>query len=141
MVLLPKIKYYYEYLFYKFYRFYETGISVWWSEWKASYTIDMIVFAIAFIFAIYYNIFIDRYFHIDQSIIIACYVIFIAIPNYYIFHHKNKWRSIVKKFDCLPERTNSIGSWIVFAFVLLVGFNFVFAFYNLSQIDWSKYQQ
>ncbi|CAH0237038.1 hypothetical protein SRABI27_02624 [Pedobacter sp. Bi27] len=52
---------------------------------------------------VYYKVFINRYFHLSDSnlpVIIVC--ISISIFNYFIFHHKNQWKVIVKEFETLP---------------------------------------
>jgi hypothetical protein len=67
-------------------------------------------------------------------------VMLVSVPNYFIFHHRDQWKDIVKEFDKLPKRKNKIGGWIVFGVVLLIISNMVFAFYQMSLIDWSPYR-
>lgn len=131
----------YYYLFYKLYKWYEKGPSVWWSDWKAGISIIALeIWLVASLF-IYYKIFFNRYAHLSDSgwELIIC-ALLIIIPNYWVFVHTDKWKDYVQEFDQLPKRTNKIGGWIVFGVVLLIIANLVFAFYQMSLIDWSKYR-
>jgi hypothetical protein len=134
------IKAYY-YLFYKLYKWYESGPSIWWSDGKAVLSIDVLCVFIGISIMTYYTIFIDRYFRIgDGKFFLLGYVLLIATPNYFIFNHRNRWKQIVKEFEKLPKRKNEIGGWIVFGVVLLIITNMVYAFFLMSQIDWSRYR-
>lgn len=131
----------YYYLFYKFYKMSEAAPSRWWSEWKASLLIDLLIFIFVFSCILYYNIFFDRNFKFENvKLIVLIYLLLIAAPNYFIFHHHDQWKEIVAKFDQLPRRKNRIGSWIVFAVVLFVIANLIFSFYLMSRVDWSQYR-
>jgi hypothetical protein len=131
----------YYYLFYKLYRWYEKGPSIWMSDWKASLSIDVLVFFVILSFIVYYTTFIDRYFELgDSKIIVFLFIVGISVPNYFIFHHRDQWKGIVQRFDKIPKRKNLIGGWIVFGVVLLIIANLIFAFYQMSLVDWSKYR-
>lgn len=131
----------YYYVFYKLYKMSEAAPSKWLSDWKASLAIDVLLFFFLFSVTIYYKIFVNRYFSLDNKFGVGIiYVLFIVIPNYFIFHHKDQWKDIVAEFDQLPKKKNLIGSWIVFGVVLLVIANLIFSFYLMSQIDWSQYR-
>lgn len=73
-------------------------------------------------------------------IIIGLYVLGIAIPNYFIFHHRDQWKKIVHDFDKLPKQRNRIGSVIVLLVVVAVIANLIFSFYLMSKIDWKLYR-
>lgn len=138
---MQKIKRAYYYLFYKFYRMSEAAPSRWWSEWKASLALDMVIFFFVFSLLIYYAVFINPYTNVGgETDTIVILGILILVPNYFVFHHRDQWKEIVADFDQLPKRTNQIGSWIVFGVVMLVIANLVFAFYLMSQVDWSQYR-
>jgi hypothetical protein len=131
----------YYYLFYKLYKWYERGPSVWWSDWKADLSIDVLSFFFIFSIFVYYKVFIDKYFRFgDNSLVVILFILSICVPNYFIFHYRDQWKDIVKEFDKLPERKNKIGGWIVFGVVLLIISNMVFTFYLMSLIDWSPYR-
>lgn len=138
---MHKIKRAYYYLFYKFYKMSEAAPSRWWSEWKASLALDMVIFFFIFSLLIYYAVFINPYTNVGgETETIVILGIMILVPNYFVFHHRDQWKEIVSEFDQLPKRTNRIGSWIVFGVVMLVIANLVFAFYLMSQVDWSQYR-
>jgi len=138
---MSQIKKAYYYLFYKLYKWYERGPSVWWSDWKAEGLMDALWIFIGISGLVYYTIFVDRYFRVgDGKFFLICYVALVALPNYFIFHHRNQWEDIVKEFDKLPKRRNKIGGWLVFGVVLLILSNMIFAFYLMSKIDWSQYR-
>jgi hypothetical protein len=50
------------------------------------------------------------------------------------------WKDYIKEFDQLPKRKNKIGGWVVFGVLMLIIANMVFAFYQMSLIDWSQYR-
>lgn len=140
-MIMEKVKKAYYYLFYQLYKWYEKGPSVWWSDWKASLSIDVLLFFLLFSGIIYYDVFIDRSFELgDDNTVVLFFILVISIPNYFIFHHRDQWKDIVKEFDQLPKRTNKIGGWIVFGVVMLIITNMVFAFYQMSLVDWSQYR-
>ncbi|MBC9812638.1 hypothetical protein H9Y05_09160 [Crocinitomicaceae bacterium CZZ-1] len=138
---MEKLKKVYYYLFYQFYKWYEKGPSVWWSDWKAALSIDVLSIFLGISFITYYTVYVDKYFRLgDGKFFLLGYVLLVAVPNYFIFHHRDQWKDIVKEFDQLPKRTNKIGGWIVFGVVMLVITNMVFAFYQMSLVDWSQYR-
>jgi hypothetical protein len=132
---------YYKYVFYKLYNFYENGPSVWMSEWKASFSMDVLWYFTIYSIAIYYNIFINRYFHQNDSFIEeGALVILVAVFNYLIFNRNDRWRGINDHFKKLPKRKNLIGGWIVFGFILTIVVNLIVAFFLMSRIDWQVYR-
>lgn len=126
----------YYYLFYKLFKMSEAAPSRWWSEWKASLALDVVIGFFLFSLLIYYKVLINPYTHIGgktETIIVLG--ILILIPNYFIFHYRDQWKEIVAEFDQLPKKKNRIGGWIVFGVVLLILANLIFSFYLMSQID------
>lgn len=135
------IKRAYYYLFYTFYKWYQRGPSVWMSDWKAVLSIEVLGIVIGASMVIYYMIFVDRYFRIGNEFsLIPGYLLVVAVPNYFIFHHHDKWKLIVQDFDKLPNRIHRIGRWIVWGIVILLITNLIYAYYLMSLIDWSKYR-
>ncbi len=138
---MKKIKIIYQYIFYKIYKFYKRAPAAWWSDWKASLTLDVLLFFIILSLYIYYQVFINPYAKLTSSnIYCVVIVIVISVFNYFIFGHNDQWMLIEKRFDKLPAKKNKIGSWLVLGFVTLVMSNLLFAFYLMSQIDWSLYK-
>lgn len=104
----------YYYLFYKYYKMTEASPRNGMPEGGASLAMDIIIFFLLYSFIIYYTIFINPYVGIGGDIrTIIILGILILGSNHFIFHHKNRWRRIVARFDKLPKRKNVIGSWIV----------------------------
>ncbi len=136
---MEKLKNAYYYLFYKIYKFSEAAPAKWGSDWKAG--ISIIALEIWFLLALicYYNVLVDRYFQLRKSHFIIAGMI-IIVSNYFAFFYTDVWKDYVKKFDALPKKINRIGSWIVFGIVILVIVNLVFAFYLMSQVNWSLYK-
>ncbi|MBO6185169.1 MAG: hypothetical protein J6O88_10885 [Chryseobacterium sp.] len=131
----------YYYLFYKLYKNYERGPSVWMSDWKASFSLDVLIYFLVMFLFIYYNIFINRYANLSKSNIeVYILVISVSLLNYFIFHHRNQWKKIIVEFDQLPKKKNILGSWVVFGVVLFIVANLIFSFYLMSKIDWSQYR-
>ncbi|HEY2580513.1 MAG TPA: hypothetical protein VGI43_01825 [Mucilaginibacter sp.] len=101
----------YYYLFYKLYRFWENiSIPKFMSDWKAELSIDVIEIFLGLSGIAYYTIVSKKWIDFgNNKYIIFIYILFIALPNYFIFHHKDKWKKIVHEFDKWPERKNKIG--------------------------------
>lgn len=131
----------YYYLFYKFYKFSEAAPSRWLSDWKASFSLDVLSYFFISSLVIYYKIFFNHNLHLSESNYDVIIVVgIVSLTNYFIFHHKDQWKEIVSEFDKLPKKKNRIGSWVVFLFVIAVIANLIFAFYQMSLIDWSLYR-
>lgn len=136
---MKKLKKAYFYLFYKLYKW--IGEDNWLADLKAVLSVEALIFLFWLAMVVYYTTFIDPFFRIgERMLIVAIFLICISAPNYFIFHHRGQWKDIVKEFDQFPKRTNKIGGWIVFGVVMLVITNMVFAFYQMSLVDWSQYR-
>lgn len=130
----------YYYLFYKLYKFWEAASDPkFWSDWKAGVTIVTMELWIIISAMNYYNVFINKYFEITKAKL-SIWGIIIVIINYFAFLHTDVWRLYIKEFDQLPKRKNKHGTWVVLSVVLFVAVNFIFSFYLISRIDWSKYR-
>jgi hypothetical protein len=132
----------YYYLFYKLYKFWEAiSIPKFWSDWKAELSIDVLEIFLGLSGICYYAIVNKAIIDFGSGKYIVClYLLLIAIPNYFIFHHHDQWKQIVHEFDSLSKKNNRIGGFIVWAIILLIIANLVFAFYQLGQIDWKQYR-
>ena len=132
----------YYYFFYKFYRFSEAAPSRWWSEWKASFSMDALIVFVLLIAGGYYSITTKRDMLLGGSpkVIIWIVGLSIALINYFIFNHRDKWRSYVEEFDAWPKKKNRIGSIVVWSIVFLIFANLIFMYYLMSQIDWKQYR-
>lgn len=125
----------YYYLFYKFYKFWEkVSIPRFWSEWKASLSIIVTQIWLMISLFVYYKVFIDRYYQLNESLLFTIgFILFII--NYLAFHQKDKWKTIVEEFDNLSKKKNTIGSIIVWSLVILIIVIIIFSFYLMNKID------
>ena len=129
-------------MFYKFYSSLEKySVPPFWSEWKASSLLSILLTILIYALLILYMIFIDRYSEIvGNPYIMVSIVVGLNIMNYIIFLRCDQWKIIVKRFDKLSPKKNKIGSWIVLGIVILVILSLILAFYLMSQVDWSLYR-
>jgi len=141
IVEMEKLKRAYCYLFYKFYKMSEAAPSRWLSHWKASLAVDTLLFFLIFSLLIYYKVFVNKYTNVGgETRIIWILGVFILIPNYFIFHHRDQWKGMVAQFDRLPKERNRRWGLVVWLIVTVVILNLIFSFFLMSQIDWSQYQ-
>jgi hypothetical protein len=129
-----RLKNAYYYFFYKLYKFSENSPSRWISDWKAELAIDVLWIFIGLSCMVYYTVFTQRVINVGSGkSVVILYIICVALPNYFIFHHRGQWKKIIYEFDKLPKRINRIGSWIVVGIIILVIVNLVFSFYLMSR--------
>lgn len=134
------IKKAYQYLYYKFYKHFEKGV-VWMTEWKASLAMDVLICFIIASAITYYKVFLNRRFHLSENNFdLLGMVLIVAGLNYFPFHHKDKWKAIVRNFNQIDERKNKVGGWIVFSVLAFIVANLFFSFYLMSTIDWGRYR-
>lgn len=132
----------YYYLFYKLYKFSEAAPSKWWSEWKASLVIDVLIYLLLLSAGGYYSIITkkDMLPIANPKFVIFLIVIGVVSINYFIFNYQDKWRIYVAEFDRWGKLKNRLGGLIVLLIIFLVVANLIFMFYLLSQIDWKQYK-
>lgn len=136
---MKKVKKAYCYVYYKLYKW--IGDDNFLADWKAELALDVLGIFLVISGIIYYTIFYDQYFQLGSGYhFLIGYVFFIAFPNYLIFHHNNQWRKIVNEFDKIPEKKNFVGGIIVLFFTLIIVGNMIYAYYQMSRIDWSQYR-
>ncbi|MBO9675175.1 MAG: hypothetical protein J7577_17140 [Sphingobacteriaceae bacterium] len=132
----------YNYFFYKLYKFWDlVSTPKFISDWKAELTIDILEIFLGLSIIVYYTVITKEWIDFgNEKYIIIVYLLFVAVPNYFIFHHRNQWKQIVHEFDQWPKKKNKIGGMIVFIIILAVVGNLIFAFYQMSLVDWSQYR-
>ena len=140
--MLKKIQNAYYALFYYIYRLNERNPMAFWSDMKTMITMDVLVLFKVLSFIVYYKTFFNRSFNISNHYELTLLLLFLIVfvPNYFIFQYRNRWMQIVDEFDKLPKKTKRWQSWLSFGVVLLVIANLIFAFYQMSLVDWSKYR-
>lgn len=136
------LKYYY-FLYYKIYHSIkytskELG-GEFWTDMKALIVVDVIVICNILSLIGYYNIFIDKFFKLDNIIFISICIL-IMIINSRLLLHSTKGTKYYNSFDNLPKKDNIKGTFVVIGFIILTTLNFFYMLYLKSQIDWSIYR-
>jgi len=126
---MEKIKKAYYYLFYKLYKFWDhVSVPKFWSDWKASFTIDVLEIWFYISIYSYVSIFLDR--KISLSITepsgFIPYIIIFGF-NIYFFNSPSKWKPYFEEFEKWPKRRNLIGGIIVWSLIALIIINFIFS--------------
>ncbi len=131
----------YTYIYYKLYKFSESAPSKWLSDWKASLVMDTLIYFLINTICIYYKIYINPHFHFSSNNYdVISIVLIISGVNYFVFNYQNKWKEIIAEFDKLPRKANNVGSVLVAIFIVFIVVNLLFAYYQMSLIDWSKFR-
>jgi len=123
------MKFYY-FIYYSFYKFWDYISSPkMLSDFKSVITIGFIKILIFLSFLYYTNTVLPKI----QLIIIA--VLFIIIPNVYLFIYNNKWKEYFKEFELYPVKKRRKYFMIIFFCVVLVIVNFIISLnYFLSLV-------
>lgn len=135
------IKKAYYFSFYKLYKSFEASPSKFWSEWKASLLMDILVGCIVITTGLIYSIVTKKKIIIFESNLYTWIMILtIGIGNYFIFNHADKWKEIVAEFNHLPKNKIRVGGVIFWSVFFLIFASVIFMFYLMSQIDWKLYK-
>ena len=88
---------------------------------------------------IWFTILTKRGFTIGPLFVVIT-IIFFAVPNYYLCIRNNKWEKYFKEFEHYSKSKKVL--WDSLIVLIIFGtFAFtIFSFYEMSQIDWSKYR-
>lgn len=133
------IKKAYYFSFYKLYKSFEASPSKFWSEWKASLVMDVLVGCIIITIGLIYTVVTKKDFIIFESNVYTwIMIITIGASNYFIFNHANKWKEIVASFNHLSKNKNRIGGIIFLGIFFLIIASVIFMFYLMSQINWKQ---
>jgi hypothetical protein len=130
----------YSYFFYKIYKFWEAAsVPKFWSDWKAGLSLDILEMFLALSGICFYSVVTkNKIDSTDDALIALIFIVLIVVPNYLLFNHQQQWKEMVQEFDRWPPRKNMIGTVIVWGVVFAIIGNLIFAFYLMSQIDWSS---
>lgn len=132
----------YEYVYYKIYKLMDASMPGFIPDWRTGALMGMLEVLFIFPFIIYYQVFIDRYFHLTDSFIIwgILGIIILGILMYFTFWSKDQYKEIITRYDAWPKYKNRWGTLIVCLFIIAIIINFIFAFHLMSKIDWSLYR-
>lgn len=131
----------YQFLFYKLYYFFKSISNDGWGKWKAL----LIVSGSNCLILLGAEIWLEVVFKKSFIFNLPTFFLFIicvglSTVNYFIFLHNNKWREYEKEFINYSKKKSRILGWFVLIFLLGVLLNIFFAFYGMSLIDWSQYE-
>lgn len=138
-------KKFYHYTFYKLFNFYEKTPfwgAKWLSDWKALFSMMVLEIWLLLSSLIYYKVYTKRDFIAENlmvPVLIIAAIIF-SLVKYFVFEYQNKWKDYIREFNKYSKKKNRIGGIIVWAIILLIIANLIFAFYLMSQIDWKQYR-
>ncbi len=135
---MVSIKKAYDYLFYKIYKHFESGPSIWLSDWKASFSILVLEIWLCLSVLNYCSIIFKKAL-LSDTILTICsvsLVFLLAVIKYFTFEHQDRWKKVVKDFDDLPKNKNRIGSYVTLAVILIIIVNLIFSFFLLSKVKW-----
>jgi len=136
---MEKMKKLYYLLFYKIYNFFNSLSEDGWEKWKALVVIgvaEMLLFVELIVWwtvTTKVGVNISKFWIIGLGLVIAGF-------NYYFFLHHNQWEEYESEFKQLPKNKNRLAGWLTFLALLFVLGSIIFAFYQMSLIDWSKYR-
>jgi hypothetical protein len=112
-----------------------------WSDWKALLIVEGINVFIVLTIDIFIKVLFKSSFILELPKL-AFVLLFATISflHYYIFLHNDRWKEYEEEFKSYSRKKNRIINLSVFVFILLVLGSLIFAFYQMSLIEWSKYR-
>jgi len=129
-------------LFYKLYQFFKSLSEDSFEEWKAGLVIQTLqIFILAIIWLqitiITKN---DIIPNTNPKIWIIPLALIIAILNYHVFLGKKLWKNYEMEFKNYSKKKNRVINFIVLFIIFGIFALLILSYYQLSQIDWSKYR-
>lgn len=111
----------YTYIYYQFYRFFSSGWGGIAKYWRPSAVLGVLeVWLLNGVANIVGYITNTKMFvsHPAHPTVVLMIISLVSI-HYFCFHHNNGSQKIVAQYDELPEKTNRLGGWLIFAGILL----------------------
>lgn len=131
---MKKVEQAYYYLFYKLYKHAEKSPTIFPYDFIAGTYLEVLIVFIILSLINYSDYITTNFIDSGSGMISVLFaILFITIPNYFIFYRKNQWKEIVKEFDKLPEENNKKGGIIVWSIIILIIGNMLFSFYLLFE--------
>lgn len=138
---MEKFKKAYYLFFYKLYQFFHSLSNDGWEDWKAGLVLQTLQYFVLFIIVLQIEIFTKNPTpNVDPKIWAIPLVIIIAIFNYYILIYKDKWKLHEKEFKNYSKQKNRMANFVTLCIVLGVFALLILSYFQLSQINWSKYR-
>jgi amino acid transporter len=135
---MKKLKKGYHLIFYKLFQFFESVSKDGWEDWKAYIVVNSMCLLVFVEGLVWYSVIMKRAVEISKSYAIPLSIA-ITLVNYFVLMHKNKWKEYEYEFMHYNRSKNRLANLFVFFCVLGVLSSFILAFYQLSIIDWAKY--
>ncbi len=126
-------------LFYKLYSFFKSISDDGFADWKALIIVSGSQVILIIELLVWWALLTKSFADFSKYWLIIP-VFSITILNYYIFLEKDRWKAYAKEFKQYPKRKSKVIGWLVFVFLLSILSSLIFAFYQMSLIDWSKYR-
>jgi len=136
------MKKYYYLLFYEIYKFFKSTSDHGWSAWKAF----VIISCAQALLIVEIDVWCDIIFRekniqfLNTYIIVIPLSIILAVVNYYPLLYNEHWRQYEDEFNSYSKQKRSLIGLFVFLFLTVIVMGLIFAFYQMSLIDWSKYR-
>ena len=139
---MKRLKKAYCLLFFKLYQFFKSLPEKSFEEWKAGLVIQTLQLFVLGIIWIQITIITknDIIPNTNPKIWIIPLALIIAILNYHVFLGKKIWKNYEMEFKSYSKKKNRVINFIVLCIVFGVFALLILSYYQLSQIDWSKYR-
>jgi hypothetical protein len=130
----------YYFSFFALYRSFERSPLKFWSEWKASLIMDVLIGFLIMSGAVLFTVATKRGSILFESdIALWSFIIVIPTINFFIFNHQDKWKGVVTTFEQLPKNVKlkrTIVFWLAFVTIIAL---LPFSFYLMSKVDWKHH--
>ncbi|TMI63054.1 MAG: hypothetical protein E6H07_16785 [Bacteroidetes bacterium] len=96
------------------YQFWERAPSVWWSDWKAIFSLLILEIWVLLSGMVYYKVFMKKDLVPDNRLATVSFavVVVLSLIKYFVFVHRDHWKEYVQEFGKWPERKNKLGALI-----------------------------
>jgi hypothetical protein len=126
-------------LFYKLSHFFKAVSDDNWEKPKAFIVIDALCVLLLIELLVWWTLASKSIVNASKFWLIIPVLIIVTL-NYNFLMSSDNWKTYEEEFKSYSSRKNSIINFSVFLFIILVLGSLIFAFYQMSLIDWSKYR-
>lgn len=127
-------------LFYKIYKFFKSISDDGWADWKAFVIIGAAEMILCVELLVWWTIVTKTGVKISKYWLAVPTGLFISVFNYYLFLHHDSWKTYEEEFKSYSRTKSIILGWIIFLILSTIIVSLIFAFYQMSLIDWSRYR-
>jgi hypothetical protein len=138
---MKKIQKAYFHFFYRLCCLFKSISDDGWEEWKALLIVGVTTSFILINIDLYIKILFKVGFILElPKFAFGVLFLIIALFHYLILLHNDGWKQYEVEFKQYSKEKNRAIDLLFFFFVLFILGNLIFAFYQLSLIDWTKYR-